>query len=122
MPVLSVNSSGNPTEIIRPNHGPAVTLAGTGTVIANAAAITSRFTRSTGDDTVGVILPSTAAPGDEYLIYNLAATAGLKVYPHVNGDVNDGSANAAVVIEGKSLARFVNVDGTTWAGQFTANS
>lgn len=122
MPVISKNSDGNLAERVVPNYGPAVTTAGAGTVQANAAAITARFTKSTGDDTVGLILPSTASPGDEYLIYNLAATAGLKVYPPVNGDINDGSANASVTMEGKSLGRFVALDGTTWAASFTANS
>jgi hypothetical protein len=32
------------------------------------------------------------------------------------------AANAAIVIEGKSLARFVALDATTWAAQYTANS
>jgi hypothetical protein len=122
MPAVSVDSSGNPLEPIKVNHGKAVTLTPTGTVIANAAAISSKVTLVTGDDTAGVILPSSARPGDEFLIYNVAATAGLKIYPPVNGTINGGSANAAVAIEGKSLGRFVNLDGTNWGAQFTANS
>lgn len=122
MPAQSLNASGESLEPTKTNHGKSAALTAAGTVQANAAAIVSRVTQATGDDTVGVILPSTARPGDEYFVYNLAATAGLKVYPPVNGDINDGSANAAVVIEGKTLARFLNLDGTTWAGVFTANS
>lgn len=118
----SRNDSGLATEPQPNNYGNSELKAGAGTVIANAAAITARFTRSTGDDTVGLQLPSTARIGDEYLVYNLAATAGLKVYPPTNGDINDGSANASVTIEGKTLARFINMDGTTWVAQFTANA
>lgn len=123
MPLVTTNASGKPLEPVFSSYGPAVALAAAGTVIANAAAIASRFTHVTGaDDSKGVILPSTASPGDEYLIYQSHATSGLKVYPPVNGDINDGSANAAVVQEGKSLGRYINLDGTTWAAAFTANA
>jgi hypothetical protein len=123
MPAVSKTAAGAATEPMPVSHGPAVTLAAAGSVIANAGAISARLTVVTGaDDTKGVVLPSTASPGDEYIIYQTAATAGLKVYPPVNGDINDGSANAAVVMEGKSVGRFVNLDGTTWAAAFTANS
>lgn len=123
MTPVTKNASGRTLEPITINHGPAVALAAAGTVIGDAAAITSRFTTVSGaDDTKGVRLPSGASPGDEYKVYNQHATAGLKVYPPVNGDINDGSANAAVVIEGKTLATFINMDGTTWAGVYTANA
>jgi hypothetical protein len=123
MPLVTTTTGGALLEPVAINHGPAVALAATGTVIANAAAIASRFTVvSAADDSKGVILPSTASPGDEYLIYQTHATSGLKVYPPVNGDINDGSANAAVVQEGKSLGRYIKIDGTTWAAQFTANA
>lgn len=123
MPLVTTNSSGRLTEPAVPSLGPAVTLAAAGTVIANAAAISARFTIVTGaDDAKGVILPSTASPGDVYYVYQSHATSGLKVYPPVNGDINDGSANAAVVQEGKSLGQYINLDGTTWAAMFTANA
>ena len=97
------------------------TLAPAGTVQANAAVITQRITTSTGDDTAGVVLP-TAVAGDEYYVYNLAATAGLKVYPAANDDINDGTTNAAIVIEGKTFAHFIALDTTTWAAIYTANA
>jgi len=37
-------------------------------------------------------------------------------------DINDGTGDAAVTIEGKTLAIFECVDGTTWAAIYTANS
>jgi len=46
----------------------------------------------------------------------------LKVYPPVNSAINGGSANAAIVIEGKTLALFVCTNSTNWASMFTANS
>lgn len=121
--VVSLNSSGLLTVPVPLNVGPAATLAAAGSVIGNAAAISSRFTVVTGaDNTVGAILPSTARVGDAYFVYSSTATNGLKIYPPVNGDINDGSANAAVTIEGKTLGIFINMDGTTWVAMYTANS
>ena len=122
-PVAALRSDGGMLTPLAVNYGPAATLAALGTVIANAAPIVSRLTKVTGaDDAKGVILPATAAPGDEFLIYSNAATAGLKVWPHVNGTINDGAANAAVVQEGKSLGRYINMDGTNWASSFVLNA
>ena len=123
MPNVSKTDAGLPVEGSLPQYGAAAALAAAGTVIGNATAVAARFSTVSGaDDAKGVILPSTASPGDEYLLYNEHATAGLKCYPHVNGDINDGSANAAVVIEGKTLARFIRMNDATWAGAFTANA
>lgn len=123
MPAVLQKNAGGLTEPLNVNHGPAAALAAAGTVIGNATAVVARFSTVSGaDDAKGVILPSGASIGDEYLLYNEHATAGLKVYPPVNGDINDGSANAAVVQEGKTLGRYINMDGTTWAAQFTANA
>lgn len=98
------------------------TLAAAGTVIANAAAIVNAVTIVTGaDDAAGVVLP-TAVAGKVLEIYSNQATNGLKVYPPVNGTINDGSANAAIVIEGKSFAYFRATNATNWAAIFTTNS
>ena len=120
---VSKNDSGLPTEAFPSALGPATTLAAAGSAIGNAAAIASRFTVVTGaDNAKGVILPSTASPGDEYVIYSSVASNGLLVYPHSTGDINDGSGNASVAMEGKSVGRFIMLDGTTWVGMFTANT
>lgn len=92
-----------------------------GTVQGDAAALTGVLNTATGDGTVGVVLPAAAA-GLLIGVYNLHATAGLKVYPASGDDINDGSANAAVTIEGKTLALFLAVDTTTWAAIYTANT
>lgn len=98
------------------------TVAAAGSAQTDAAQITTRFTTVTGGDgSVGVIL-SRAQPGDEFFVYNAAATGGVKVYPPTGGDINDGSTNAAVVIEGKSLGIFVCLDGVTFGGIYTTDT
>lgn len=98
------------------------TLAAVGSDQAGAAQLVTRLTQVTGaDGSVGVRLPG-AKPNEEFRVYNPHATAGLKVYPHSGGDINDGTTDAAVSIEGKSLAIFVGLDGTTWAAIYTVNT
>jgi hypothetical protein len=97
-------------------------IAGAGSDQAGATAINPNYVTVSGaDGSVGVRLPE-PTPGRECRVYNLHATSGLKVYPHVGGDINDGSQNAAVTIEGKTLAIFYAVDATTWAAIYTANT
>jgi hypothetical protein len=98
------------------------TVAATGTVITNAAAITAAVTLVTGADTAkGVILPVTAT-GRHVMLYSNVAASGLKVYPQVNSNINDGTTNAEIVMEGKSFAHFVGINATTWAAIYTANA
>ena len=77
-------------------------------------------TVSGADNTKGVVLPAAATL--PVLVYNEHASNGLKVYPASGDDINDGTANAAVTIEGKTLAWFIPIDSSTWAATFTANS
>ncbi len=98
------------------------TLAATGTVIGNAAAVVATVTDVTGaDNTVGVVLPATVA-GKVYILYSSTATSGLMVYPPVNSAINGGTANAAIVLEGKTLALFVATNSSNWASMFTLNT
>lgn len=98
------------------------TINAAGSAIGNATAIANRVSIVDGaDDTKGVILPAATA-GDEYFVYQTDATHGLKIYPQVNSTINDGTANAAIVIEGKTLAHFIATSTTNWAAIFTANS
>lgn len=98
------------------------TVAAAGSSQATATELTNRYTTVTGGDgSVGVRL-SGSAPGTEFHVYNAAATGGVKVYPHVGGDINDGSQNAAVIIEGKSLGIFSCMDGVTWGSIFTVDT
>jgi len=98
-----------------------LTVAAAGTSQATAAPIGAYGSVNvTGADaTAGVILPKSPA-GTSITIYSAAATNVLKVYPHVGGDINDGTPNAAVSITARTPSKFTNIDGTTWAGGFVA--
>lgn len=96
------------------------TVAAAGSAQGDAAALTHPVNICTGaDGTKGVILSTSSTMT---VVYNTHATNGLKVYPPTGGDINDGSQNAAVTIEGKTQAIFVNLDGTTFSATFTANT
>lgn len=99
------------------------TLAAAGSAQGDAAAIVNRVTHvSAADGTKGVILPAAFAGAGEYRIYNLHATNGLKIYPASGDDINDGTGDAAVTIEGKTVAVFTALDAATWAATYTVNS
>ncbi len=82
------------------------TVAATGSTQANAiasAAISAHVTYVTGADGVkGVALPSAAA-GDLYVVYNQDANV-LKLYPYTSDQINNQSANAAILVPGWSVA------------------
>ena len=106
------------------NKGPApVAVAAAGSTQANAAALTAGVLNvvSAADGTKGVVLPTPVA-GDVVRVYSSVATNGLKVYPHSGGDINDGTADAAMTIEGKTMAVFEAVDTSTWASMYTVNT
>lgn len=100
-------------------------VAATGNSQGTAAALSFVVNNVTAaDGTKGVILPSN--PGTTcsrfVVVYNSVATNGLPVYPPSSGTINGGTANAAVTIEGKTLALFMSTDGTNWGAIYTANS
>lgn len=98
------------------------TLAAAGTDQATAAAIVDTVSNVTGaNGTVAVRLP-VAAAGNVRYVYNSVATNGLPIFPGTSGTINGGSGDAAITIEGKTLATLVNTDGTNWAATFTANT
>lgn len=97
--------------------------AAAGSTQADATALGSAaigHTVSAADGTKGVKLP-TAVAGDLKLVYNEHATNGLKVYPNTDDTINGGAADAAVTIEGKTLAIFWATSAVNWAAIFTAN-
>jgi hypothetical protein len=97
-------------------------LAAAGSSVADGGAIVNAVSVvSAADGTKGVVLPAAKA-GRTFLVYNSHASNGLKVYAPSGGDINDGSADAAVTIEGKTLAIFVALDTSTYAAIFTANT
>lgn len=78
-----------------------------GTVLANAAALAAAVTLVAGaNNTAGVALPSAAA-GQEYWVYSSVATNTLKVYPPVNGTINNAAANSAFVASAQTLYGFI---------------
>lgn len=98
------------------------TLAAAGSAQGDGGAIVDVVTAvSAADGTKGVTLPTPVA-GQVHIVYSSVATNGLKVYPHSGGDINDGTQDAAITIEGKSCALFVAVDTTTWAAIYTVNT
>lgn len=96
---------------------------GAGTNQGNATALSGAilYYVSGADGTVGVALPSAAA-GLVVGVYNLHASNGLKIYPASGDDINDGTTDAAITIEGKTLALFMALDTTTWAAIYTTNT
>ncbi len=97
-------------------------VAAAGSTQTDAASLAIGFnTVSAADGTKGVKLPAAGA-GRIVRVYNEHATNGLKIYPVTSGTINGGSANAAITMEGKTLATFVAVDGTNWAADFTVNA
>jgi hypothetical protein len=100
----------------------AASVAAAGSAQGDAAALTGRVNTVSGaDGTKGVILVDNGI-GTSTTVYNPHASNGLKVYPPSGDDINDGTQDAAVTIEGKTVATFTNLDGTTWIATYTANS
>lgn len=98
-------------------------IAPAGSAQTDATAITKSVAVVTGaDGTKGVILPEPNGLNKSVVVYSATATSGLKVYPHSGGDINDGTGDAAITIEGKSRADFLCLDGVTWAAIYTANT
>lgn len=122
MPALGTTEAGVPIGLAT-GFTSVEDIAAAGSVIANATAVgaVGMSVVSGADDAKGVVLPASVR-GKVVEIYSSQATNGLKVYPPVNSSINGGSANAAVVLEGKSMGRFVCTNATHWAAIFTANS
>jgi hypothetical protein len=106
-----------------PGSGTTLSVAAAGSTQSDAAALQAGLnTVSAADGTKGVLLPAATAGGATVMVYNEHATNGLKIYPATGDDINDGSANAAITIEGKTIAVCRPLDATTWAVQFTTNT
>lgn len=105
-----------------PNVLVPATLAAAGSTQANGAAIPlAALVIVTGaNGTLAAVLP-VAPAGTVIRVYNPTAQP-LPIFPHSGGDINDATQDAAVTLENKSLATFINVDGVTWAATFVANT
>lgn len=102
---------------------PTVAVAAVGSTQANGAALqaNSLNTVSAADGTRAVVLPPAYA-GAFVEVYNEHATNGLRVFPAVGDDINDGTVDAAITTEGRTLAVFRAIDDTTWTAVFVANT
>lgn len=101
----------------------AATVAAAGSAQGDATALSGAilYYETAADGTKGVKLPTPSA-GQIVLVYTTVAANGLKVYPASGGAINGGSADAAITMEGKTLAIFIATSATNWAAIFTANT
>lgn len=103
------------------------TFAAAGSTATDATALSGypTYVVTGADGTVGVKLPVQATstsgtiPRMSVRIYNSSAST-LKVYPDTGGNINGGSTNASVNVAANTYATFQSVDGTIWAGNYTA--
>lgn len=94
MPLPATDSTGQLLEGVKVTL-PVAQPAAAGSVLANAAALSVGVNKVSGaDGTKGVVLPA-GRPGDMVVVCNPTGST-LKVYPPVNGTINNGSANASV--------------------------
>lgn len=114
----SMNRIGSPTSSQKQVLASAGTNQATAAQIANYGGVVEV---SGADGTKAVKLPP-ARQGAVLYVYSTVAANGLPVFPATGDDINDGTANAAVTIEGRTLAIFIGLDNTTWAAMFTANT
>ncbi|TXH10542.1 MAG: hypothetical protein E6R03_15285 [Hyphomicrobiaceae bacterium] len=120
----AASADGDIIEVLPSRNIPAnvASVAATGSAQGDAAALTAGInTVSAADGTKGVILPGANA-GLVVEVYNQHATNGLKVYPATGDDINDGTPDAAITMEGKGIARFTGLDTTTWAASYVVNT
>lgn len=102
--------------------GALATTIAAGSVQGDATALSQTIEKVSGaDETKGVVLPA-AVLHTWMLVYNLG-TAALKVYPASGDDINDGTADVAVVLGGHKAALFYAIDSSTWVmrGEDLAN-
>ena len=92
---------------------PVATVAATGSVQGDAAALTEGFNVVSGADaTKGVILP-TAVAGMVVVVKNTAAAA-LKIYPASGGAINAVAANGAYSITNLTNVKLIASSATQW--------
>lgn len=97
-----------------------VTTSGTGQASAGGLirGIGKKIVSATLTATHAVTLPSAAEIGDEIIVNNITANAGV-LFPHVGGNLNGETTDASMVIAAQgassSALRCVRVSATRWA-------
>ncbi len=90
------------------------TVAATGTVIGNAAAVVPGYSYITGSNNVaGIQLPASVV-GKVVKIKNTVATALLLIYPPANSQINAKGVNNVYNIPNASERTFTCVSSTLW--------
>lgn len=108
------------TQYARHVGGIAAVTAGTTQTQAGAAALTGAVNLvTTGNANDGVRLPSNRSAGDILYIVNNSTNAA-KVYPPTGGAINGGSANADVLLRGRSMGVYLSLGGGNWGATVDA--
>jgi hypothetical protein len=110
----SIPSDFRPPGIVYLASTTGITAAGAtqGTATALSATALEHFVTTVAVST-GVRLPTPAAAGAKYTIYNRGANA-LNVYPAVGGVIDAGAVNAAVVIPVSTTMQLTSASATQW--------
>ena len=110
----SIPSDFRPPGVIYLASTTSITAAGAtqGTATALSATALEHFVTTVAAST-GVRLPTPAAAGAKYTIYNRGANA-LNVYPAVGGVIDAGAVNAAVVIPVSTTMQLTSASATQW--------
>lgn len=110
----SIPSDFRPPGVIYLASTTSITAAGAtqGTATALSATALEHFVTTVAAST-GVRLPTPAAAGAKYTIYNRGANA-LNVYPAVGGVIDAGAVNAPVVIPVATAIQVSSASGTQW--------
>lgn len=74
---------------------------------------------TTGNANDGVKLPADIALGDSLIIVNSSA-ASLNVYPNTDGQINNGTANAAKALAANMSGLYVSLGDNDWAAVLSA--
>jgi hypothetical protein len=97
---------------------PVLSVAAAGTTQADAGKIPfTGFILATGAASgggAGVVLPTPSGVGDWCVVKNTHASNAVKVYPAGSGKINDGSASAALSVDGTGAQMFFSPDGVSW--------
>ena len=102
------------TQFARHVGGIATATAGATQTQAGATALTGAvnvITVGTAND--GVRLPADRSAGDMLYVVN-TSTNGAKVYPPTGGAINGGTANADVLLRGRSMGLYMSLGGGNW--------
>lgn len=110
-----IGTAGLPPTAAKYVHGTSnISQGSAGSAQGDAAAVTAPHTLlTTVGASEGVILPSDAAEGDWYTISNEGGN-NLSVYPPSGGQINNGTADAAVTVNDGTQALFVKLTGGHW--------